>query len=541
MNVSETQTLREVLTRRRRLVAQDVYVLGANLADTIQNVRKVEAAMSGCQPAPGAITRVIVRIDDPWAAQTWRRDHIGHAPWLADAVSLYEETARYVADRMRLAAGQHLVMVGRSPLSLAVLAELAQRRRERRMLASASPQKSDAEDRETPKIVLMGAEADELLADHRSLERRFGNDNELPHVEIASTASTAEAITRICDERPGSVVALLAPPDNTVNSEATHLASLRPMLPVLAWWSTTAGLPEEPLIGRLYPFGLSLVGRGDTPPMDNWTRLARLLHEQYRLADSTAGDDRPSRRPWDSGLPRFYQASNVRQVGCLISEAKLLGRSWSAATADELSQGDTWSDAEVEHLAAAEHASWVSFYRANGWTMSPKRDDRKRRHDLLTDWSSLPEAVRESNRKSVRRGLAMLAILGYRSSRPVWGHYRRVGQVTAERLRLTRKWRSETGSTLVARPGDWMITGPDGRRWSVDEEIFHDTYRALGGARFERTGTVRARRASPGELVNTIEGEALAGEDDWIVEGKAGERWVVPGPHFIEAYQQQGP
>jgi RyR domain len=265
--------------------------------------------------------------------------------------------------------------------------------------------------------VLMGEGAEDLLADHAQAQRGFGNDVELGPVRIITAEVTAESIAAACPEPSASLVAVVATPEDSGHNVATRLAAVQPELMVLAWSSAAVGMPEEPLIARLYPFGLSLVGRDGGPPIDNWTRVARLLHEEYVLSSAATGAvTPPSRRPWDAGLPLFYQTSNVRQLSCLISEVTRLGRSWSAPLA-ETSGPEPWTEAEIDMLAAAEHRSWVSFYLAHGWKLGPTRDDSKLRHHLLIDWDQLAEEVRQANRNSVYRGLVLLESLGYRSTR----------------------------------------------------------------------------------------------------------------------------
>lgn len=537
LDLSVGRSLDDLLLRRGQIKAKEIYVLGSNLAETIRTVRRVEEVMNGHKAPETHIARLIARIDDPWVAQVWRRKHVAaQTPWLADAVSFYEETARYIVEQARIAGARQIVLVGNSALSLAVLSECAQRRRERRMLSRETDAQQATGGQPEPAVVLMGEDCESLREDHRRIQAGFGNDSESPPITVVREAVTTDAIVKVAAPDSGSVIALTAAPAENVKI-ATRLAAARPDLMILAWSTTEPGIPVEPLIGRLYPFGLNMVGRNNRPPVDNWTRLARLLHQEYVGSEQRAVPDTPpSRLPWDAGLPEFYQSSNVRQLSCLLSEVTRLGRSWSAPTSG--AHEDDWTAEEIHALAAAEHRSWRSFYLAHGWRYAPVRDDARLRHNLLTDWESLDGSIQRDNEDSVRRGLLLLESLGYRATRSAWHQYRRRGEVTAVRLTETWEWKSDQGSTLAAQRGDWKVTADDGRVWSVDQERFPETYRLVSPDRYERVGAVRARCAHAGERVNTIEGEGTADQGDWVVEGASGERWLVPEEHFDDVYER---
>lgn len=539
LDLSVRHSLEELLLRRGQIKAKEIYVLGSNLAETIRMVRRVEKVMEGRKAPETHIAKLVARIDDPWVSQVWRRKHVAaQTAWLADAVSFYEETARFVVDQARVAGARHIVLVGNSALALAVLSECAQQRRERRMLSRDAHPPQCAVGQLEPVIVLMGQDAESLREDHRRIQAGFGNDEESPPITVVREAVTTDAIARVAAPDSGSVVALTAAPAENVKI-ATRLAAARPDLMILAWSTTEPGIPVEPLIGRLYPFGLNMVGRNNRPPIDNWTRLAKLLHQEYVGSDQRAvADTPPSRLPWDAGLPEFYQSSNVRQLSCLLSEATRLGRSWSAPTSG--AHEDDWTAEEINALAEAEHRSWRAFYLAHGWRYAPVRDDTRLRHNLLVDWESLDGSVQRANEDSVRRGLLLLESLGYRATRFAWHQYRRRGQVTAVQLTEAWDWKSDQDSALTAQRGDWKITADDGRVWSVDQERFLETYRLISSDRYERIGSVSARPARAGERVSTMEGESVADRTDWVVEGEFGERWLVPGVHFNEVYERAG-
>jgi hypothetical protein len=43
-----------------------------------------------------------------------------------------------------------------------------------------------------------------------------------------------------------------------------------------------------------------------------------------------------------------------------------------------------------------------------------------------------------------------------------------------------------------ADAGDWEVTDPDGRHWSVRDDIFHSTYEHVNGKRWRRVGSSKS-------------------------------------------------
>ena len=75
-------------------------------------------------------------------------------------------------------------------------------------------------------------------------------------------------------------------------------------------------------------------------------------------------------------------------------------------------------------------------------------------------------------------------------------------------------------------------------RWKP--EIFDRTYTHLGGNRWRRTGSVKARPAVEGELIDSLEGRQTAHAGDWVIKGAKGEQWVTSGDHFAANYERAG-
>ena len=209
----------------------------------------------------------------------------------------------------------------------------------------------------------------------------------------------------------------------------------------------------------------------------------------------------------------------------------------------------------VGRMIAAEHEDWRAYYQKAGWKYAEVRDDDRRRHDRLLPWEELitrdPDSV-VAARKSLASTLLCLRNLGYRSvpkhalpteSQQVsqsgdaaWRRYRRRGEVTAEKREQPWTWTTNSGETMHATQGDWSVVDDTGHERSVAADVFEATYRQIGPRRYERCGTVSARRVRRPEKVRTLEGEVLARAGDWIVEGAQGEQWPVPDEQFRAGY-----
>ena len=563
-DVRNHEALRSLLTVRGRFKVRAFYAVAADVAENLRWAAQLRAVADSTKPSRADMApRMIVRIDDPWQAEYWRRTKAYRTPgsgssvrWISDALSVYEVTAELILDRILDTSLEQrfarLVIVGSSPLALAVCAELAQREREGDAL-SVSPHPG-LED-----LILYGTEAETLREQYRLRQERFGNSSDAGLISVVESTPTSEHLraTLQHDQHPALILAddpALAGPHR-----ATYLAALHPAWTIFDWSPTTRGVADQPIMERLYPFGLTM----DAPsslPVDSWERAARVVHEQYRLITrqhQQLEPSKPSHRAWEQ-LDPLLRESNIRQVTTALAAAESLGRSWGPVVrggrSDGLVTSAEISESELDAMAKMEHASWMKYLQDNGWRYGPARDDRRRIHPSLRTWDQLTPDDQAKTREGVANALSILNRLGYRSTvlrlqgegrrRPdssEWVEVVRRGEVTAVRCNAAWTWTNESGETMQAEAGDWRITNAAGRSWSVAPDIFTNTYEQVQGDRWRRTGRALARSAIPGEVINSLEGPQTASEGDWVIRGPKGEEWATTGDHFAASYQISEP
>ena len=146
------------------------------------------------------------------------------------------------------------------------------------------------------------------------------------------------------------------------------------------------------------------------------------------------------------------------------------------------------------------------------------------------------EALWQPAMRSPAETLIQLRELGYRSM-PLWQPYHRVEPVTAKRHRMPWKWTSPGGSTIRAGKGSWELRTADNESWPLANDLFRASYSRVDGKYWIRSTTVWARRAHPGEIIETPDAGAHAAEDgDWVVQGESGQQWLIPDDKFQRRY-----
>ncbi|OBF73060.1 hypothetical protein A5750_15660 [Mycobacterium sp. 852002-51613_SCH5001154] len=493
---------------------------------------------------------LIVRMDDPWLAEAWRAQQFGGSDtrWAADVIGKYEVTAARLLDSIIDAQTiQRVFVCGTSQLTLALCADLTRRALERDFYTppDALP---------LPALTLVERDADDYLRDHDFHRQQAGFMSDGPAIDAVSEAATVPTMLRLIgDADPKTSAVILV---DTQAAMASRLAARFPEMPVYASDLNT-NLADDAIrvVGMLQSYSLVLDSR-EGRVQDAWERAARLIHERYVSTIDPGGPRSPAAMPW-ADLNEFYRGSNRRQVrNALWMVENIAGHTWNTwgSPPAQLSGNDMVGLPPLEQLALmgfdrdsamsmarAEHEDWCRYYRDHGWKYGSPRDDSRKIHDKLVDWSvveSTPDLLNTAVR-SLAGTLWSLRQLGFRS-RPMWQSFTRVGTVSAEQRDAPWTWTSDSGHTMRADAGDWALQ-EDGKIWSVRDAIFRDTYEPAIDGKWQRRGCVQARPAHAGETVNTLEGPTIAAEGDWIVRGETGEQWPVPGEEFGRRYAEFQP
>lgn len=108
--------------------------------------------------------------------------------------------------------------------------------------------------------------------------------------------------------------------------------------------------------------------------------------------------------------------------------------------------------------------------------------------------------------------------------------------VSAKRLDRAHRWQTSTGETLTGTAGDWLVTDASGGQRTVKDGAFRAMHRHIDGDRWERVGSVRARRVQATEEVATLEGVVTALPGDWVLTADAGGSWPVSDDYFSSAH-----
>ena len=565
VNLAEPQSLSE-LTLWNRL--DRLYLLSADPVENLKRFSVIDAKVTKDRPKHARMP-LTVRIDDPWQAEVWRRSFLVSTEqcWVADAVGRYEATAaklvRHMTTRPDVVPTPRetrttVVLCGLYPLTYALASELAQLQREQELYRKPNVVRPS-------NVVIFAKGAKSFVDDHEIRQGRMAPDGTMLPVVDHNEEPTVDAIAAyLAGKDPASYTFVLGDP--SLETQGTRLASRFPDLRVYLASAAATSLVDISIVGQLFSFPIDMELDADAP-QDVWERAAELIHEHYSAGTKR---DKPTTRPWKN-LDPFIRQSNRRQVlNALWMVETLGGHTWNSleqtgpaeslppdfAEREPLDQLKAlgFDEDTVERMVRAEHEDWRRYYEDAGWKYADDRDDSRRRHDKLLPWDELvarhPTFVRDSHR-SLASTLRNLRSLGYRSvpkrttpdtdgtgapSDNGWRRFRRRGEITAEKRDHPWTWETPAGDVMQAQSGDWAVTDDKGNERSVAAEIFETTHEQIGPQRYRRSGTVLARRATGRQVISTLEGDVVASEGDWIVQGAQGERWSVPDEQFRASY-----
>jgi RyR domain len=149
--------------------------------------------------------------------------------------------------------------------------------------------------------------------------------------------------------------------------------------------------------------------------------MAKALHKAYQRKwskDGVAQEATLTHVPWEE-LPEELKESNRRHADHIAVKARQIGCCVKRGKPDSSFQ---LSAEEIEKLAEIEHRRWMADRRLNGWSYGPTRDSRLKRHPMLVEWESLPEAERDKDRDFIREIPAILESAGFVIDRPTLHH-----------------------------------------------------------------------------------------------------------------------
>ena len=401
---------------------QRLYLLSSDPSANLSRLATITPAVRNA--GAGQRIPLIVRIDDPWQAVSWRARQFGgtDTSWAADAVGRYEVTATRLLDRVLSdeRVGR-ILMVGTSQLTLALCAEMSQRQLERDYHAAPG-------ERSLPDLTLIGFDAEEYRTDHVFARGQLGLPADRPPITAIADTPTPALLAEALGTDPAGTAVIFVDADPLTGS-GTRLAARFPDTAIYAWDPAARGAEDRiAVVGRLQTYRLSM-DLPDGLAQDGWERAARLIHERYVAESGSTG---PAGRPWDE-LDPFYRESNRRQVRNALRIVEQYGghtwNTWGTPAGDwpdvsrlgrppleQLAQLGFDRNAALA-MARAEHEDWCGYYRAHGWRHGPVRDNSAKLHDKLVDWDRIEADPRALNAAlaSLAATLTKLVELGYRS------------------------------------------------------------------------------------------------------------------------------
>jgi hypothetical protein len=553
------RALLPVLAAGRGCALSYLYALRQDVLENEAVLRTAGGILHDYPPDPERQPHLVLRIDDPRHADHWRSRHSASSRlWFEDALSPQEATARALVSRILETGAQRLLLCGDSTLALSVLLELAYRAWERRALdRAAAGARSAGPAGAPPGLAARPCVADVMLLDRRAedLQREYAATAPRSMAEALPSPQVVpvpwqDHLLEFLDDMPlaqaaRTVVVVADPPSEGGRHEAGRVARLHPGIPVFVLSSDGAGISQA-IFDQLQLFQRALLVDGDAPE-DTWTRIARHWHECYRLRYPAAdGDARAGAgRPW-AELDPFIRDDNILQLRSIMLAVADQGRSWVPARAVAPGSHIELSDDDLAAVACAEHTRWYERRRAAGWRAAAERSDRGLVNPNVVPWADLPEAKRAGIVSYHESQLEQLEDFGFLPVVPRGGpaeaaHFARIGTVRARRLAGRRLWTRRSGDQLCGDAGDWRVIDDSGDVRTVRDLPFRASHELLGGDRWSRTGTYRAWQVRERLVLRTLEGQAVAQPEDWIVEGSRGERWPVSRQQFERTYRVVAP
>lgn len=334
-----------------------------------------------------------------------RRIGVGGDPRLRlDFFAVEDIAARGLLDSrpLTLAGGSpvQVVISGFGLLGQAVLREVARRRQ-------ALPGSSPVE------VVIRHASAEDVKKVTDAFPAITASCS-ITRAEAAVLPGTGEYIVYVClDGDDNALTEGLALAHSLLPRPGHVVVCMRNSDPFAGVLAARSGLVDD-VRGRLSVFGVLQEACVPANIKDDFTeQLARSIHRAYVAHERAQGKTEqvnPSMVPWEQ-LPDDLRQSNRAQAVDYGAKLEAIG----AVVVPESAAAPafTFKDQEVELLAQMEHNRWMAEKLAEGWKYGEPRDDERKIHPDLKDWTDLTEASKDKDRETVRDLPGILRAAGF--------------------------------------------------------------------------------------------------------------------------------
>jgi hypothetical protein len=538
--------LSPIICAWRGCALNHLYALRDKVQDNEAIIKAATGILGRYQAHPDRHPHLVALIDDPRHADHWRGTHSGTSGvWFEDALSSAESTARDLVSQVLGTQPRHVLVCGDSPLTVAILLELARRAWEQAEVVRAaatgraaapgmpSPSGAPAAGVALDRVALLDLRAPDIKREYLASAPKaiLGS---LPAV-VAHPVRWRDLLLKTLDAmdsaqaRQTAVIITEGPPGAGVH-EAGRVARLHPDTPVFVLSSSGTGMGGA-IFDLLHPFEPGLLIEGEVPE-DTWTRVARHWHECYRLSHPLPPGHPQSRArlPWPE-LDPFLKQDNILELRSILSAVAACGRQWAPVHLAPPGSVIELSERDLTGIAIAEHTRWQQRRLAAG-----------RPGEFVVPWAELPGHMRDGIKRHLVSQLAQLEDVGFVPVVPPGGPpgaacYERVGLVRASQLSEPLAWTTHAGEQMHGYAGDWHVVDDKGNMRTVTDPDFQASHEPAEDGRWRRIGVYRAWQVEQAAVIRTKEGKATAQPGDWVVEAPTGERWPVRNEQFEWSYR----
>ncbi len=145
------------------------------------------------------------------------------------------------------------------------------------------------------------------------------------------------------------------------------------------------------------------------PLLRDLEMLAIAIHARYNEKQLADHPDRPLAYPDFSALPDDLKYSNLRQAQGVYDKLELIGR--TLGPKGRAGAITSFTDEEVELMAAFEHEQWMRERLSRGWRKG-RRNVEDKRSPYLVPYEELPEEIKDYDRDAVRNIPALAEQIG---------------------------------------------------------------------------------------------------------------------------------